>query len=337
MSDPSELNELQYEHGTGGSAAQARFLRTTRHAVFWSLAAAAVLLVVFHALLVISEARLRHEPRSIPGLSLAFREADPSMRHFVSTKLSSECIDGDEYLEPVPDEICRGSYLLAAGEHDEFVSLFKENIDIWNDNNRLGRLELVLRTQMLDAISRRDWATCAKFSKTSLRIMDHVDRPPAGTGPTDNMTLLISSACERPAEIFLQQKAYIRLLGHLAEGTHISSLTLEGLVDVPAGTQLDAWHRYLKAMNALRQKQFDEASKLFDDAARRADGTLRDLSLLGKARTIFWRHKLRISQLDLAPESREKTVRALRLVSMMVKRASFKSDIQDYVDQVARQ
>lgn len=123
--------DIPYDHRSVEPDSERRLYGAVRIFFSWCLAVTATLVVGFHALYVISEARLRHEPETIPMPTLRFEETDPALAFYVSTGLSDGCTaDSGEAdwdgAEPIPSELCKASYLVAAGRHDELLQLLKQ-------------------------------------------------------------------------------------------------------------------------------------------------------------------------------------------------------------------
>lgn len=332
----SVAKELSYEAEAKAAQEQARkkFWRSLWIFVVTLLVLTGILSVTANALYRLSVARTLYWPSSLTTPGINFNESDPVLSAYV-TRNACESTE-DDYSSASEDEFgsCEIIESLARGEYSEAAKQIQE-ADSSNAVQLLPSVKAVVAHQLADSAARRDWATCAQAAWIALQILEKQDTTPQSNWASDNRLLLQAGSCEFARTAYLSEDEYSELARRVASGRHLDDDYIAQLVERPE-QQLRAWGHYFDGISKLRARESGPATESFRKSlAANPTGLLRELALLGSARTLFWRYKL--ASFEAQQKISQSEARAgLQGIAQLIQRKSFRSDVEHYVREVGR-
>lgn len=310
---------LRFDNESARQAGRTRYWRWIAALSVAGACGIAVLTLTFNLLYRVSLHRLAYWPAPLTQRSFDFQEPDPVIQAFSETPFCESVLKSAKLL----DIACDIKHRLAFGDFPDPAAKSGEGLEV---------IGLVL-AQTEDAVVRRDWATCARFSKFGAAVLDHREEDEPVATPEHNELLLYAALCENPKEPLRHQRLFSLLANRILTGQHLEANFLDELRE-PSATipTLMAWQHYLRGLVLLRAKEFVQAHEAFSQANQHASGLLKELSLLGDARATYWQWRLADAH-ALRPEA---AAARLHAVEALITRTSFKSDVQFYLRTIAK-
>lgn len=333
--DPDGLS-FEGEARAARAQARSRYWRGVWGLALVVLATCLVLTVAFNALYRLAVARTLHWPSSLVPATVEFQEGDPLLQAFANRQGCSD----DHITESWDDHAELDCQLLTAMVSGDLAAASALLADVAGGPDTglaLPNLKAALDTQLQDAASRQDWATCSAAAWLALQVLDKEDSPPQASAADDNRLLLLAAACEQAGTALRAPEAHTQLLATIARGAHLEADFPATWATAPARTSMRAWGEYLSGLSRLRARDFDAADRHFVGCFEQGPpGALRELALLGMARSVFWRQTtLGFAQGAAASASAPAAVKKLRSLAQGITRASFRSDVEQYLAALA--
>lgn len=335
---PREVQDLDFETAAAAGLAQAR-RRYWRALVAFAagfVLVTGVLAVTSNAFRRLSITRTAYWPASLSKPIMRFDESDPLARDYVYRGACEQ--SGDEAFEFGENSTAACEILasLARGEIPEALKLVR-GLTAHDDRYGLRLLNATLASQLVDSAKRRDWATCSFAAGVALQVLEKEDSAPQSISADDNRLLLLASGCEFAHYAFVAEDDYVELTSRIATGMHLDHEYIHRMLQRPMGPML-SWGRYLDGIAKLRAREFLPAATSFRACfATTPSGMLRELSLLGIARALFWQHRLaEHAPPEIAKRTADNVRAELRAIGTAIRRTSFRNDVEYYVREVRR-